>query len=97
MAEPVFNPRVTPGRGSPGDGTMASSSLGSGSMAIPIQVVFDSDGPPVAARVLAQLSRPLSRPDPLDAIAPPLRHVSPDVPPMFAASAYERGGAHASG
>jgi len=76
---------------------MASSSLGSVSMAIPVQAVFDRADPPVVARFWAQLSRPLTRPDPLDAIAPPRRHVSPDVPPMFAASAYERGGAHASG
>lgn len=76
---------------------MARSSLGSVRMAIRIQIVCDSADPPVVARFWAQISRLLTRPDPLDAIAPPLRHASPDVPPMFAASAYERGGAHASG
>ena len=45
----------------------------------------------------AQLSRPLTRPDPWCSITSPQRHVSPDVPPMFAVPAHERGGAHASG
>ena len=76
---------------------MASSSLGPVSMAIPAQVVFESADPPAVAQSWAQVSRPLTLPDPLDAIVPPLRHAWPDVPPMFAASAYERGGAHASG
>jgi hypothetical protein len=57
-----------------------------------------TDGFLQAAAVLKRrLSWPEPPPDPLDAIAPPLRPASPDVPPMFAASAYERGGAHASG
>jgi hypothetical protein len=47
--------------------------------------------------LLPQLSRLLTRPDPLGAIAPPLRHVSPDVPLMFAVSDHGRGGAHANG
>ena len=45
----------------------------------------------------AQLSRLLTRPDPLGAIALPRWHVSPDVPPVFAVSEHGRDGAHASG
>jgi hypothetical protein len=50
-----------------------------------------------SGRRRAQLSRPLTRPGPLGVIAPPLSHVSRDVPPTFAVSDHERDGAHASG
>jgi hypothetical protein len=48
-------------------------------------------------RALVTVVKFPARRDSSGSTAPPLRHASPDVPPMFAVSAHEQGGAHASG